>query len=486
MYNGQCRLERWRGRSAHGVWSPPGARKRETRMKTSLCDFTVKLNDDEGVLRPLAGDRMRMRVLTCPTETEAPITKSFSRKTPETRKPSADCQIKTTVDKGPPHKDVGGQRAGRHKRFNYTHESRARLRGGRGGANCARSRRLRTIANFIMVVVKEQSMQSDARFGYLICWNKQRCGTREQAYVYAISAAALTWTVARACAAGALPACSCAAPPAARPRPPRHAAPAAAEPHVRFKWGGCGDNFKWADKFAKQFLDMHEIDVRDGRTEEPVEMDTTTTAPPFTTTATTPTTAPPIVILVDDQPAVYNASVAPPGLRRKGRRGRKRLPRSPRRGRPTRKRFRSRYDVEPRGLNRGSRYRDLEYRMAADDPRFDPHVDVATRLARLRPLIATANLINIRFGRKTVSVAMRTKCTCHGVSGSCSVRTCWRALPPLARVAAELAAEAERAGPLRPRRHARPHARPRLRYVTPSPDYCEPDPAAGSLGTHGR
>lgn len=87
---------------------------------------------------------------------------------------------------------------------------------------------------------------------------------------------------------------------------------------------------------------------------------------------------------------------------------------------------------------------------------------------------------------QVVSSGMRTKCTCHGVSGSCSVRTCWRSLPPLARVAAALAGEAARAGPLRPHaRHAR-RARPRLRYVTPSPDYCEPDPAAGSLGTHGR
>lgn len=123
--------------------------------------------------------------------------------------------------------------------------------------------------------------------------------------------------------------------------------------------------------------------------------------------------------------------------------------------------------------------------MAADDPRFDPQVDLQTRLERLRPLIASANLMNGRFGRKAVSAGMRTKCTCHGVSGSCSVRTCWRALAPLSRVAATLAAEPARASPLHPRRRAI-RARPRLRYVTPSPDYCEPDPAAGSRGTHGR
>ncbi|XP_072935875.1 protein Wnt-11b-like isoform X2 [Epargyreus clarus] len=301
-------------------------------------------------------------------------------------------------------------------------------------------------------------------------------GTREQAYVYAMSAAALSWSVARACAAGALAACSCASPPRAPPRPPRHAAPA--EPHARFKWGGCGDNFQWAERFAKQFLDAHEIDVRDGKIDDMFEIEMNTEKP--TTTTLEPTTAPPVVILVDDQPAPPNTTTPTKRKGRKGR-GRKRLPRSPRRGRPTRKRFRSRYDYDDRDF----RHRNIEYRMAADDPRFDPQVDLRTRLEHLRPLIASANLINSRFGRKVVSSGMRTKCTCHGVSGSCSVRTCWRALPPLARAGGVLAREAARAGALRAARRARP-PRPRLRYVTPSPDYCEPDPAAGSLGTHGR
>lgn len=56
----------------------------------------------------------------------------------------------------------------------------------------------------------------------------------------------------------------------------------------------------------------------------------------------------------------------------------------------------ARYEYE----DRGSRYRNIEYRMAADDPRFDPQVDLRTRLEQLRPLIASANLINYRFGRK--------------------------------------------------------------------------------------
>lgn len=60
--------------------------------------------------------------------------------------------------------------------------------------------------------------------------------------MYALSAAAVTHAVARACAAGLLPQCGCAAPPS---RPPDGA----------FQWGGCGDDLRWAQQFTRQFVD---------------------------------------------------------------------------------------------------------------------------------------------------------------------------------------------------------------------------------------
>jgi len=77
-------------------------------------------------------------------------------------------------------------------------------------------------------------------------------GTREQAYVYALSSAAVAYTIARACSAGTLFHCSCASPP----RDP---------PNGNFKWGGCGDNVRWGTQFGKKFTDSAE--KRGARTE---------------------------------------------------------------------------------------------------------------------------------------------------------------------------------------------------------------------------
>ncbi|XP_063897130.1 protein Wnt-2 isoform X2 [Helicoverpa armigera] len=114
---------------------------------------------------------------------------------------------------------------------------------------------------------------------------------------------------------------------------------------------------------------------------------------------------------------------------------------------------------------------------------------------------ALMNLHNNRVGRKVVKELVRRECKCHGVSGSCAMRTCWRALPPFRAAAAALRERYERARLVRPRDHhhlvlvrrhkqsagvVRAPRKSELVYLQASPSYCERDDAAGSAGTHAR
>ncbi|KAL4217484.1 Protein Wnt-9b [Mactra antiquata] len=47
---------------------------------------------------------------------------------------------------------------------------------------------------------------------------------------------------------------------------------------------------------------------------------------------------------------------------------------------------------------------------------------------RSKDIRARVDQHNIRLGRKVVKSAVSTRCKCHGISGSCSVQTCWRQL----------------------------------------------------------
>ncbi|CAL1289142.1 unnamed protein product [Larinioides sclopetarius] len=122
------------------------------------------------------------------------------------------------------------------------------------------------------------------------------------------------------------------------------------------------------------------------------------------------------------------------------------------------------------------------------------------------------NLHNNRAGRKAVLNTVQTECKCHGVSGSCTMKTCWNTLPPFGKTGDYLMrryheakrvfarwgtntkytlAQLRRNRPLylRTRNTKRPHRKPRPRdlvYLDKSPNYCEADPLKGSPGTSGR
>ncbi|XP_063952373.1 protein Wnt-5b-like [Lytechinus pictus] len=105
------------------------------------------------------------------------------------------------------------------------------------------------------------------------------------------------------------------------------------------------------------------------------------------------------------------------------------------------------------------------------------------------------NLHNNEAGRKAVFDNAQPECKCHGVSGSCSLKTCWLQLSPFNRVGAILKDKYDGATNVRVNKKGRlvnsdvrfnKPTRDDLVYLEQSPDYCVPDIQTGSLGTTGR
>ena len=121
---------------------------------------------------------------------------------------------------------------------------------------------------------------------------------------------------------------------------------------------------------------------------------------------------------------------------------------------------------------------------------------------------------------------LKKECKCHGVSGSCSVKTCWEKLPSFRDIGdalmkqynhlllsmqspiivrticfryreakAVVAKESRSGNDSKPRKlltlqlRRKAHNKPRLSelvFLQSSPNYCEADPSTGSLGVAGR
>lgn len=94
---------------------------------------------------------------------------------------------------------------------------------------------------------------------------------------------------------------------------------------------------------------------------------------------------------------------------------------------------------------------------------------------------------------------MRIQCRCHGVSGSCAVKTCWKKMPSFHDIGKLLKEKYDSSVELAPRSRKKLRARMRdhrnkkgrvprdqLVHLNRSPNYCRPDPDNGILGTRGR
>ncbi|XP_067933939.1 protein Wnt-5a-like [Watersipora subatra] len=112
-----------------------------------------------------------------------------------------------------------------------------------------------------------------------------------------------------------------------------------------------------------------------------------------------------------------------------------------------------------------------------------------------------ANLHNNKVGRKTIEelTLANTRCRCHGPSGSCTQKTCWRSIASLTDVATKLKELYEQSAievVKRKRKKLRAVSEPLNRnsgplsqslvYTIRSPDYCVAHPSLGIKGVQDR
>lgn len=106
--------------------------------------------------------------------------------------------------------------------------------------------------------------------------------------------------------------------------------------------------------------------------------------------------------------------------------------------------------------------------------------------------------LNLCLPVKALRDALVMKCKCHGVSGSCSTRTCWRGLQDLREIAMDLKIKYLSATkvvhrPMGTRKQLvpkdidiRPVRENELVYLQSSPDFCTKNDKHGSVGTQDR
>ncbi|XP_013405759.1 protein Wnt-5a-like, partial [Lingula anatina] len=106
------------------------------------------------------------------------------------------------------------------------------------------------------------------------------------------------------------------------------------------------------------------------------------------------------------------------------------------------------------------------------------------------------NLWNNEAGRLAISGEMKLLCKCHGVSGSCSIKVCWRTTDNFRKVGKNLKEKFDGASHVKYSKKKQKF-KPRnkfqklpdktdLVYIKESPDYCTPNHKTDSLGTKGR
>ncbi|XP_030919480.1 proto-oncogene Wnt-3 [Geospiza fortis] len=111
-------------------------------------------------------------------------------------------------------------------------------------------------------------------------------------------------------------------------------------------------------------------------------------------------------------------------------------------------------------------------------------------------------LLTVLCPTQTILDHMHLKCKCHGLSGSCEVKTCWWAQPDFRAIGDYLKDKYDSASEMVVEKHResrgwvetlrakyalfKPPTERDLVYYENSPNFCEPNPETGSFGTRDR
>ncbi|CAO1422753.1 unnamed protein product [Diamesa tonsa] len=103
---------------------------------------------------------------------------------------------------------------------------------------------------------------------------------------------------------------------------------------------------------------------------------------------------------------------------------------------------------------------------------------------------AYANFHNSRAGKIAVRNSLKKHCRCHGLSGSCSIQTCWLSMNPFLEITNDIKRMYENSILLQVDNYGNAVSRnlrdDQLVYVVDSPDYCRQNTMLGWKGTFDR
>ncbi|XP_033248409.1 protein Wnt-5-like isoform X1 [Drosophila miranda] len=360
----------------------------------------------------------------------------------------------------------------------------------------------------------------------------------EMAFIHALAAATVTSFIARACRDGQLASCGC-----SRGNRPKQL-------HDDWTWGGCGDNLEYAYKFATDFIDVREKEAHREtrgvrkRTRE-ITLKTLMLADDIKTFGTSELETTNATFLINAKnDTIDNSSkelskkssannnylrkdlvvtATPLKLQRKENSGpglpddlfelqqriTKEILNSKLEGREmlvlqekiNREILNSKIFQADGKSKRRKRKRKNQRAVVEDAPiasnndrvNYVDGVDTSTTTTtKARSLM---NLHNNEAGRRAVIKKTRITCKCHGVSGSCSLITCWQQLSSIREIGDYLREKYEEATKVKINKRGRLQVKDSqfkvptahdLIYIDESPDWCRSNYVLHWPGTHGR